>query len=637
MSNEVIRFEDFELDRGAFELRRNSRAVRLERIPLELLFLLAERRGMLVERDEIMESIWGKEVFVDVDNSINTAIRKIRQALKDNPEDPRFVQTVPGKGYRFAAKIEPEPPVKPAAETPPELKAAVSHTARSKRPRLVWVGLVCVGIVLLLTTAAFWSRLRSSHNNKPAEKAMLVVLPFVNLSGDPQQEYLADGMTEEMIARLGGLDPEHLGVIARTSSMQYKHAQKRVSQIAQELRVSYLLEGSVRRDGVRVRVTAQLIQAKDETHIWAGNFDRELRDVLRLQSDVALAISNKIALSLKGPVQERLADAPTLNPEALEAYLQGLHDSDLRTRPGMLRAIEEFQRAITLDPNYAAAYAGLARVYGLATVPGGLPVQESMPKAREAALRAIALDDSLAEGHTLLGFVKAHYEYDWPGAEREYHRALELNPNDAYGHLFYSNSYLSPLGRHDEAIAEMAKAISVDPFSPPIQSFLGRTYLWARRYDEAVMQFNKCAEMFPGFSIDHERLAHLYTYTGKFDNAISEETKARLLAGEDPKSVLKKEDALRTALKKEGPKGYWKQVIEHSRMAENPPEAYRGPYGMAILYARLGENEKALDALEEALDQRVLAMTEIGVEPALDPLRGEARFQNLLRRVGLAK
>jgi tetratricopeptide (TPR) repeat protein len=181
----------------------------------------------------------------------------------------------------------------------------------------------------------------------------------------------------------------------------------------------------------------------------------------------------------------------------------------------------------------------------------------------------------------------------------------------------------------------MVKAISVDPFSPPIQSFLGRTYLWARRYDEALAQFNKCAEMFPGFAIDHERLAHLYTYTGKFDDAISEETKARLLAGEDPKSALRKEDALRTALKKEGPKGYWKQVIEHSRMAENPPEAYRGPYGVAILYARLGEKEKALVALEEALDQRVLAMTEIGVEPAFDSLRGEARFQHLLRRVGL--
>jgi tetratricopeptide (TPR) repeat protein len=203
--------------------------------------------------------------------------------------------------------------------------------------------------------------------------------------------------------------------------------------------------------------------------------------------------------------------------------------------------------------------------------------------------------------------------------------------------MFYSNSYLSPLGRHEDAIEEMKKAIAVDPFSPPMQSFMGRTYLWARRYDDALAQFNKSAEMFPGFAIDHERLAHLATYTGKFDEAIGEETKARLLASEEPKSVLKKEDELRKALKEGGPQGYWKKALERSRTVENPPEAYVGPYGSAILLARLGEKEKALNALEKALDERVLAMTEIGVEPALDPLRGEARFQELLRRVGLAK
>jgi tetratricopeptide (TPR) repeat protein len=386
-----------------------------------------------------------------------------------------------------------------------------------------------------------------------------------------------------------------------------------------------------------VRVTAQLIQANDQTHLWAADFDRDLKDVLRLQSEVALAISSKIELSLRGPVRERLKAAPSVNPEAHEAYLQGLHAAELRTKQGSERAIVEFQKAISLDPNYAAAYSGLARAYSLATVPGTRSALESMPKAREAAEKAIALDDSLAEGHTVLGFVKAHFDFDWPGAAREYRRGLELNPNDAYAHMFYSNSYLSPLGRHEDAIEEMKKAIAVDPFSPPMQSFMGRTYLWARRYDDALAQFNKSAEMFPGFAIDHERLAHLATYTGKFDEAIGEETKARLLASEEPKSVLKKEDELRKALKEGGPQGYWKKALERSRTVENPPEAYVGPYGSAILLARLGEKEKALNALEKALDERVLAMTEIGVEPALDPLRGEARFQELLRRVGLAK
>jgi TolB-like protein/DNA-binding winged helix-turn-helix (wHTH) protein/Tfp pilus assembly protein PilF len=635
MSEEVIRFEDFELDRGAFELRRGGRAVRVEPIPLELLFLLVERRGLLVGREEILERVWGKDVFVDTDNSINTAVRKIRLALGDNPEQPRFVQTIPGKGYRFAANLIPPRP--PLAQPPPGpvqgVKEGSSGPSHRLRNWLVWVG-----IVLSLGTATGLIALLVNRNRRPSSaKVMLVVLPFINLSGDPQQEFFADGMTEEMVTQLGNLDPDHLGVIARTSSMQYKHTQKRASEIAQELGVNYLLEGSVRREGNRVRVTGQLIRANDETHIWAGDFDRELSDVLRLQSEVALAISDKIQLSLGAPVRKRLAGAPTLNPDAHEAYLRGLLATELRTKEGIQHAILEYEKAISLDPNYAAAYAGLARVYSLAAVPRALSANDAMLKARDAALRAIALDDSLGEGHTMLGFIKAHYEFDWPVAEREYLRGLELSPNDPYAHMFYSNSYLSPLGRHEEAIAEMKKAIAIDPLSAPVQSFLGRTYLWAQRYDESLTQLNKCLQLFPGFAINYERLAHLATYTGKFEEAISEETKARVLSGEKPVSALKKEEQLRKALKEGGPQGYWRKVLELSRTEENPPEAYRGPYGVAIVLARLEENQEALDALETAMDQHELAMTEIGVEPVLDPLRPDPRFQKLLQRTGLAK
>ena len=632
MSDQVIRFEDFELDRGAFELRRAGRAVRLERIPLELLLLLAERRGLLVAREEILERIWGKDVFVDTDNSINTAVRKIRQALGDNPDEPRFVQTVPGKGYRFAASVVlPSPPqLLPSAQPLPEVKTDRPATSHPLRNWLVWVGIV------VLLGSATGLLIKLYHPFSPP-KVMLVVLPFVNLSGDPQQEYFADGMTEEMITQLGNLDPQHLGVIARTSSMQYKHTQKRASQIAQELGANYLLEGSVRREGKRVRVTGQLIRAKDETHLWAGDFDRDLSDVLRLQSEVALAISNKIELSLGAPERKRLSGAPTLNPDAYDAYLHALLAMEVRTKESMNHAIEQYEEAVSLDPGFAAAYAELARAYSLAPVPRALPASVSMPKARDAALRAIALDDSLGEGHTMLGFILAHYDFDWPAAEREYRRGLELNPNDPNAHMFYSNSYLSPLGRHDEAIAEMKKAISIDPFSAPVQSFLGRTYLWARRVDDALAQFNKCVQMFPGFAINYERLSHLYTYAGKFEDAIAQETKARMSSGEEPGAALKKEEELRKALKEGGAQGYWRKVLEFSQVDDNPPEAYRGPYGSAILFTRLDEKEKALDALETAMDQRELAMTEIGVEPAFDPLRSDPRFQKLLQRAHLAK
>jgi len=589
MSAEVIRFEDFELDGGAFQLRRAGQFVPLERIPLQLLFLLAERPGKLVTREEIVERIWGKDVFLDADNGINTAVRKIRKALKDDPDNPRLLHTVTGSGYRFAAQ---------------------SVEVRTAAPRL------------------------PAPTDK--QKIMLAVLPFENMSADPQQEYFADGMTEEVITQLGSLDPRHLGVIARTSAMKYKGARKDIAQIAQELGVDYLLEGSVRRANQRVRVTAQLILAKDQTHLWAGSFDRDLSDVLKLQSDIARATVDKIQLTLSQQVQERLAGTRSVDPEAHDAYLLGLQTWYLRTKDGDARAIAEFGRAINIDPNYAPAYAGLSRAYSLAPVSGLLAPSEALLKARAAAERAVALDDSLADGHTALAFVKAHFEYDWPAAGREFCRAIELNPSNAFGHFFYSNSYLSPLARHDEAVAEMKKATEMDPFSPPIQSFLGRTYVWGRRYDDALEQFRKVVQMFPNLAIGHVRLAHLYAYTGKLDDAISEETKARLLAGEDPRVALKKEDSLRQSAAVGGIRGYWEKILEFSQMKENPPESFTSSYGLAIIHAWLGKVDKAVELLEKALADRELAMTEIGVEPAFDPLRSHPRFQALLRRTGLA-
>jgi len=630
MPRETIRFEDFELDPGSFELRRTGRLIKLERIPLQLLFLLAENRDRLVTREEILLAIWGKDVFVDADNSINTAVRKARQALKDDPENPRFLRTIPGKGYRFSAMVTSSAPPSPVV-------ADLQISQRSQKRLPKWPILIAFVLVALITSGLI---LRSRLTKSPktiTKRAILVVLPFLNLSADQREDYFADGMTEEMITQLGSLDPQHLGVIARTSSMQYKGAKKGAAQVARELGVDYLLEGSVRRSGQRVRVTAQLIQASDQTHLWAADFDRDLSEVLKLQSELALAISSKIQLTLSPPARARLAEAPSLNAAAYESYLQGLHDWDLRTRPAVLRAVAEFQQAIALDPNYAPAHAALARAYSLAPVFGAMTPMESMPKAREAAQRAISLDPSFAAGHSTLGFVLAHYDFDWPAAEGEYLRALDLNPNDAYAHFFYSNSYLSPLGLHAEAIDEMQKAVAIDPFSAPVQSFLGRTYIWARQYDKAIAQFRKCAEMFPGFPINQERLAQLYASRGRFEEAIAEDTKARLFAGEEQGSTLQKEAALRDAWTTGGSQGYWRQLLEFTQLPVNPPETYNSPFGTAILYAQLGEKSKALDSLERAFDQRSLSMTELAIEPAFDSIRRDPRFQTLLRRTGLQK
>ena len=423
---------------------------------------------------------------------------------------------------------------------------------------------------------------------------MIVVLPFLNLSGDAQQEYFADGMTEEMIAQLGSLDPRHLGVIARTSAMLYKGTQKDSAQIARELGVSLLLEGSVRRVNDRIRVTAQLIQASDQTHLWAGSYDRDVSDILKLQSDVASGIAGKIQLTLSQQVQQSLAGTPSVNPAAYEDFLQGLHGWNLRNRPGFEQAIAAFSGAVAKDPNFAEAYVGLARAYMIAPIFGISTPDKTLPKALEAATRAIALNDNLADAHTALAFIKSHLDYDWPTAEREYRRGLSLNPGDAQVHFFYSNGYLSPFGRHDEAIAEMKTAAELDPFSPPIQSFLGRTYLWARRYDQALAQFQRANNLDLHFAVGHERLAHLYTYIGRFNDAISEESTARTLSGEDPQLVRSREDALRKALAAHGAQGYWQALLDLSSLKPNPPEAYDDAYGLAILYARLGETAKAL-------------------------------------------
>lgn len=636
-----MKFGEFELDPNAFELRRQGAPVKLERIPMELLLLLASRPGELISRAEIIEKLWGKDVFIDTNTAINVAVRKIRQALRDDPDNPQFLLTVPGKGYRFVALLQPlstsadAVPVGAAGFVPPPAPPpAATRTASASHRPTWWLLLAAAGLCMAAAAFFLWSRFRHPPQTL-GKKTMLVVLPFENLSGDPGQEYVADGMTEEMITQLGSLYPQQLGVIARTSSMQYKSSKQNAAQIARELGVSYLIEGSIRRSGNRIRVTAQLIQASDQTHLWAQDYDRDLSNLLQVESDIAVAIAGHIQLSLPPQTLERMSASRQVNAEAQLAYLLGLQALNGRTRDAFTNAGAGFQHAITIDPDYAPPYAALALSYVLSPIVGEAKPADVMPKAREAVSRAIELDPTLAEAHAVSAMVAAHYDYDWTTAEREFHRALDLNPSSANAHLFYSNSYLSPFGHHDEAIAELQKAIELDPFSLPIQSFLGRTYVWARRYDEALAQFRKVNEMSPGLALNHERLSHLYALLHRYDEAINEDAKARMLAGEDAGSVAARKDALQKALTARGPEGFWLTLLEFSKATMNPPEAYTDHWGVAIIYAQLGDKQRALDALEQAYSERNFMLTELAIEPALDPLRSEPRFKNLLHRVGL--
>jgi TolB-like protein/DNA-binding winged helix-turn-helix (wHTH) protein len=625
---QVLQVGDWRVDPTLDEISKDGTSVKLEPRAMRLLVCLAERAGQVVSVEQLLDEVW-KDVVV-TPNSVYHAVATLRRVLGDNSKEPTYITNILRRGYRLVA------PVQRVDVAPQDLGLSVGLDGRADprmpsrtwlRSRALWFAVTLLSAVL--TTAYFVT--------SAPHKAMLVVLPFENLSGDASQEIFSDGMTEELITQLGSLDPEHLGVIARTSAMQYKGAHKDVVQIARELGVNYVLEGSIRGSKERIRVTAQLISSGDQTHIWAQSFDRDASDVLRLQSEVARAIADKIQLALPQKTTARLNRSPSLDPQAHQAFLEGLDAENQRTKPAFERAIAAYSRAIVLDPQYAIAYAELARTYSLATVFGlGTPT-EMMINARNAATRALQIDDSVAGAHTTLGFIHAHLEYDWPAAEREFRRGIELNPSDANAHLFFSNSLLSPLGRHDDAIAEMKIAIRLDPLSAPADSFMGRTYLWARRYNEALAHLQKSVERFPKFVLNHVRLAHLYPYIEKFDEAIAEDKQVWLASGLDAGEASNRADAMHLALASRGPHGYWEKVLEFSQSGVNTPEAYSSAYGVALLYTRLGEYDRAIGSLELAFSQRELAMTEIAIEPAFDRLQSDARFLGLLRRVGVKR
>lgn len=638
MESTPIRFgDDFELDRRSQKLSRAGRTLKLERIPTEILVLLIEKNGETVSREQIIERIWGNGVFLDTDNSINGAIRKIRQALKDDPEQPQFIQTVTGWGYRFIAPVI-SPVIAPVTgpDAKPEAVAAVAQysvredsTAWFRRRRLLGISILATAIVLIAGWAVYrqWFEFQVRPFGSGG-RAMLAVLPFENLTGDAGQEYFSDGMTEEMITQLGSLDPEHLGVIARTSVMHYKRSQEPLQQIAHELGVQYVLEGSVRRDVERVRITAQLIQMKDQTHLWARQYDREPKDVLVVQSEIAKEISGEIQSALGenrpiAPVPE-----PTLSPEAFEAYnlyLKGQYFWNKRTVEGFQEAIGYFRQATDKDPTYARAYAGLAASYALIGTYSGTPAAGSASQARAAALRALQLDDNLPEAHAALALIVQNHDYDWQTADKEFKRAIELNPNYATGHHWYAE-HLAWRGRFDEALRESERARQLDPLSLIIAADNGAILYYFRQYDRAIAQFNAVRELDPSFP----RTAIIFAaYVQKGMFAEAEVDIEKHMPGDNPwhwsslaytygraGNQAKAEDALKKLLNLNQ-----RQLVD--------------PMVIAPAYIGMGNNDQAIVWLEKAYAQHSNGLTALKVDPAYDPLRDDPRFQNLLRRVGL--
>ena len=650
----TFKFGDLELDVAAYELRRMGRRVKIERIPMDLLILLLERRGDLVTRGEIVERLWGKESFLDAESGVNTAVRKVRQALKDSITRPVFIQTVSGKGYRFCGPIVPslsleavgtpdfgpEPSIQPRILPDPAPPAsfandrsgaateqvAVALPADQERRGAIWrrklriTAIAAAGSLLLLAIYLSGSFLRKSHLST---RVTLALLPFENLTGDADQEYFADGLTEETIAVLGKVNPDRMIVIARTSAVAYKRRTKTASQIGSELGADYLIEGSVRREGERVRVTVKLIRVRGQSRIWSEDYDRFGSGIIQIQDELANAIARQIQVELlPGDTNQR---KQTRILDAYDPYLLGRHYWSQLMPSAIRKSIEYYQTAIAKDPSYALAFAGLADAYTILPITSDVPPREMWPLARTAASEAIRLNDSLAEAQAAGGDVDFWLEWDWGRSGERLRRAIQLNPNNALAHARYAQ-LLSNSGRHTEAVAEITKAHQLDPFSPITNSLAGQFLLYSGRYTEAIEALNKAFSIDPGFWVAHFMMGAIYDRTGKPEAAIQSFEKAYSNSGGNLQALAAKGYVLARI----GRRAEAEQIV-HGLM-ETGKSRFVPPCGIALVYAGLGDRESALQWLEKGYEARDVHMVFLTIDPMWDDFRSDPRFQGLLQR-----
>lgn len=624
---EPIRFgEDFQIEISARRLRRRGHVVKLERIPLEILVLLVEHRGEILTRDEIVTKVWGKDVFLDTDNSIRGAIRKIRQVLKDDPEQPRFIQTVTGQGYRFVAAVITPEEADLATKTQPLPTEGPKNDHEPASPRARgWLALGAVVLLGLLGVTYVMTRNRSRDTASPKVKS-LAVLPLKNLSGDPTQEYLADGMTEDLIGRLSGI--RDLRVISRTSAMRFKESRMSTPEIAKALQVDAIVEGSVIREGSRIRVHAQLIRAATDEHFWSESYDRELRDALALESDVAQAIARRVEVTITGKERARLVAARSVSPEVYESYLKGQSVLDAAySRSGNEKSISYFEEAIKRDPAFAPAYVGLAQAYdNLATVFIGAPPGEVRPKVISAARKALELDPELAEPHVLLADIYQE-QWRWSDAEAEYKQALDLKPNDAVAHLGFAR-WLLCHGRIEEALTWAHRGRELDPFTVTGSS-IGQILFYGHRSDEAIHELRSLLAVKPDAASALWFLGFALIAKGEPNEAIPVLEKAASVSDRSP-GVL---GVLVRAYAHAGRRADALRILDELKRRRQRGYVPAGAFVNA--YLGLGENEQAFVWLERAAQEQSNIMQFVKVHPFFDPVRNDPRFVDLLHRVGL--
>ena len=665
----IWRFGAFELEGRTGELRRNGVVIKLQEQPSRLLLFLLERAGEIITREDLRQELWSADTFLDFDHALNSRVMKLREALGDSSDSPVYIQTIPRKGYRFVAPVHiVHPPnleqVAQEADSSlpadgPEREVAIAGQARHSHPEthlpppdekfeidrlrtgepksrfaahsprpwqvalIISVVLCIIGLLVVMSR----ENLRNSILQRPSPVRIhsLAVLPLENLSGDLEQEYFADGMTAELITELGKISS--IRVISRTSVMRYKGIRRPLSQIARELDVDAVVEGEVLRSNDRVRVTAQLIATAEDRHIWAEAYDRDLRDVVALQGDVARSIASSIRARVTPTELARINPGRRVDPEAYEAYLKGRYFFEKRTSEGIYKGLEYFQLAIRKDPRYAEAYAGLAKIYQILGSYEMLPPKESHPKAREAANKALQLDAALSEAYTARGLVASFYEWDWDAAEQDFQSAFMVNSNDATAHHWYAE-HLMNVGQADRAIAELERARELDPLSLPINATLGRAYRDARRYEESINQCRKTLDIDPDFALAHWCLGVSYVAEKQYAEAITEMQRANIV-GESPLYKY----GLGYAYAAAGNKTRARAIIEELKQESHT--TYMPAYFIAAIYGELAEKDRAFVWLQRAYDERDPQITYLLLDPFMDPLRSDPRFNDLVRKVGL--
>lgn len=621
----VLRFDDFELDVSAGQLRKRGVRLRLQGQPLQVLAALLDRAGDVVTHEEIRSQIWSASTFVDFDHSLHNAIARLRETLGDSVETPRYIETLPRHGYRFIAPVKIEE------------AAAASHSAQAAPPREVPAtsvrstprALLAAGILALLVTAlAVWLSRTGTHPASAAPRVnSIAVLPLDNLSGDPSEEFFADGLTDQLITDLGAVGS--LRVISRTSVMRYKGTKEDLPEIARELKVDAIVEGSVVRSGDRVRVTARLLQASTDQHLWAETYDRDLGDALKLQGEVADAIARQVRAQLSPQQQVQLRSAPSVNPAAYDAYLRGrLYFENEFTKPDSLRKAQNyFQESIQQDPNFALAYAGLADTYVSLAFTGAVQKDHAYRSAKQALSKALQLDDSIGEAHDTLGLLSSEFDWDWDTADREFSRAIALAPSYSCAHEDRA-TFLALTGQRAEALAEITKIDQLD-YGYSAAYTESTTYYELRDYPDLIEASKRGLLLDSKDWFQHYTLGVGYEGTGKLQEAITEYQKVLEISGGSQGAV-----ALAHAYSAAGRKGEAEKILRD--LERKSKGTAPSPYLMATIYSGLGENDKAFEFLEKAYSQKSLGIPfSLNSDLALDSLRADPRFQNLLGRIGL--